>query len=938
MRWLATLPLLVVVPAGYGQVGEQFRSRIQPILVGQCLTCHNPEARTSGLDLSTREGMLRGGAHGVDLVPGNPAGSRLMEWVAAGKMPPGGALKPEQVQALRDWIDQGAVWGAEASIAAPRKRGGPDWWSLQTPRKPAVPKIDGAPTAIDAFLLAKLRSNGLDYSPAADRLTLLRRLSFDLTGLPLAPERANETYADAVERLLQSPQHGERWGRHWLDVVRFGETDGGEHNNERFTAWRYRDYVIGALNQDKPYDQFVREQIAGDVLAPEDINSVAATGFLACGPWDSVTKEINKDELMRKTIRQDELDDMVTTTFATFQGLTVNCARCHDHKFDPIPTRDYYRLTAVFQGVGFGDRQVASADQRAQREALLAPLRREMSATRKELAAIEDAVKTRLLLAKLEKADAGRTPGSRRMQMNAVLNHNVFAPVAARFVRMVITSQFGKAAPRLDRLELLPIGHVVTDWKAAKEASDNEPVYLGMDLGQERKIDGLRWSSDAVTGVKDGAIRVYRLEVSSDRAEWRPVASSLDHDVPAEYALPEVDEAELVAALPPSSIEPRRQLQARLRRLQADIDAVPPLPSAHAVKPEPLTASHLLLRGSLATPGEEVMPGALSTVKQVGELSIANPTDEGARRLALAQWVTSPSNPLTARVIVNRVWYFHFGNGIVNTPSDFGFNGDRPSHPELLDWLATEFMEQGWSLKWLHRQIVATRAYQQSAAFSEKAHGLDADNRLLWRMPVKRMDAETLRDSILFVTGNLNPERGGPSYLLQKKETKGSYMHKRLANDGPEVWRRAVYRFVVRGGERIFLDSFDCPDPAVATPQRSVSNTPVQALTLLNNEFVWKQAGYLAARVEKEAGADRPSQIDKLYSLLFQRPPSREESAIGLRFLSKQSLLMNTRKTELPSAAGTRVSLASSSERTAPFALSLFCRALLNANEFVYVP
>ncbi|MBK5294782.1 MAG: DUF1549 domain-containing protein, partial [Acidobacteriia bacterium] len=807
MRWQMILLMFAQVPAAYGQAPGPFRSQIQPILVERCLTCHNPEVRTSGLDLSTREGLMRGGAHGVDLVAGNSAGSRLYEWVAAGKMPPGGGLKPEQVKAIGDWIDQGAAWGPEASIAVTRKRAGTDWWALQTPRKPAVPHVDGAPTAIDAFLLAKLRAKGLDYSPPADRLTLLRRLSFDLTGLPLAADKANEKYGDALERMLQSPQYGERWGRHWLDVVRFGETDGGEHNNERFTAWRYRDYVIAALNQDKPYDQFVREQIAGDVLAPDDINSVAATGFLACGPWDSVTKMINKDELMRRTIRQDELDDMVTTTFATFQGLTVNCARCHDHKFDPIPTRDYYRLTAVFQGAGFGDRQIASPDQRDQREALLAPLRRQMSAARKELSTIEDAVKTRLLLAKLEQVDAGRAPGARRMQLNAVFNHNVFPPVTARYARMVVTSQFGKAVPRVDRLELLPAGHVVTGWKAAKEASDNEPVYLEMDLGQERGINGVKWSSDAATGVKDGAIRVYRLEVSTDRAQWRQAASSLDHDVPAEYALPEVSEAELVAALPASSIEPRRQLQARLRQVQADIDAVPALASVHAVKPEPLTASHLLLRGSLSSPGEEVTPGALSTVKQLGELAIGNPSEEGARRLALAHWLTDPGNPLTARVIVNRVWYFHFGNGIVNTPSDFGFNGDRPSHPELLDWLANEFVEHGWSLKWLHRQIVATRAYQQSSASSEKAHAVDADNRLLWRMPVKRMDAETMRDSILFVAGNLNPERSGPSYLLQKKETKGSYMHKRLDNDGPEVWRRAVYRFVVRGGERIFLDS-----------------------------------------------------------------------------------------------------------------------------------
>jgi len=370
--------------------------------------------------------------------------------------------------------------------------------------------------------------------------------------------------------------------------------------------------------------------------------------------------------------------------------------------------------------------------------------------------------------------------------------------------------------------------------------------------------------------------------------------------------MPEVSEPELAAALRGEQRDRRASLIASRAAIQKELDAIPPLETVHAAKPEPeMTPAHVLDRGSLAKPGEEVFPGALSAVRQLTP-DLGRGSD-AERRLALAGWLTDPRNPLTARVIVNRVWQYHFGAGIVNTPSDFGFNGDRPSHPELLDFLAVEFMEHGWSIKWLQRFIVSSRAYRQSSAMNAKAQAVDAANRLLWRMPLKRMDAETLRDSILAVAGTLHPAHGGPSYLLQKKETKGSYLHKALDNDGPAVWRRAVYRFVVRGGERLFLDSFDCPDPAVFTPQRSVSNTPVQALTLLNNPFLLRQAGMLAERVERESAPSVEARVRRAYQLLYQRDPNEREIALARAFLAENSF-------------------------------KLYARALLNSNEFVYVP
>ena len=894
-RLAALLGLLVPIAA------QPAADRARTVILERCVKCHSGSAAMSGFDLTTPASLLKGGKNGVAVAPGNAAASRLYQWVAEGKMPMDGKLAAADVAAIRDWINGGAAWSGVAQPARADK----NWWAFQPVLKAAPPRVDGATHPIDAFMLARLREKGLDLAPRADHRTLRRRLSFDLTGLPPSPDQTQESYEQAIERLLASPHYGERWGRHWLDVVRFGETDGGEHNNERLQAWPHRDYVIESFNQDKPYDRFIREQIAGDVLAPGNPKMAAATGFLVSGPWDSVSAVLNKDSTMKMIARMDELDDMVTTTSATFLGLTVNCARCHDHKFDPIPTRDYYRMTAVFAGVGFGERDVAAPEDRARRREALAPLEKEIAEARRKLAAIEDPVRAALLFERYQTFDRARPSESRRIPVNPVWNRNSFPPVTARHFRMVVSGQTGRENVAIDRLDLLPAGHVVESWQAPESASPDRPAILNITLPEPRAVSEIRWSRDRLRGAPDGAVTVYRFETSADGTQWTTVCSSLDHVGRAELDLPELAEAELEAALPAGARAERRELVAQVRAAQAAIDRLPPAAKVHAAVPRELAKSFLLDRGSVLKPSEEVSPGALSVVG--GELPLADGAAEGARRLALANWIASPANPLTARVIVNRVWYYHFGNGIVNTPSDFGFNGDRPSHPELLDWLAASFIENGWSLKWLHRQILSSRTYQQSSAFNTKAHAADAGNRLLWRMPLKRMDAETLRDSILFAAGNLDAKSGGPSFALQKKGERGSYIYAALDNDGPAVWRRAVYRFVVRGGGRIMMDSFDCPDPSVATPQRSLSNTPVQALTLMNNAFVLRQAGLLAARLEKEAGPDRAAQIRRAYQLLFLREPSEREIARAIGFVGQQPL-------------------------------AVLCRALLNSNEFVYVP
>ncbi len=844
---------------------------VERLFADRCLPCHGGASTLSDFNVSTRVSLLKGGKQGPALVPGKADASRLYQFVASGKMPPGKKLAAEEVALLADWIQKGAPFSGA------RKE---QWWALKTPVKPALPSTE-FDNPIDAFVAAKLREKGLGFNPRADQRTLARRLSFDLAGLPPTPEQINEPYNEAVERLLASPRYGERWGRHWLDIVRFGETDGGEHNIERKNSWPYRDYVIEAFNQDKPFDQFAREQIAGDLLAPDDPRMAAASGFLVSGPWDSVSAKSNKDITMVKIQRTDELDDMVTTTVASFLGLTVNCARCHDHKFDPIPTRDYYRLSAAFNTAGFGDRDVANAAQREERKRLLAPLNKEMEPVRKELAAMEDPVRTKLMYAKLEALDRATAKDKLRLPMNPVYNRNSFAKVEPAECQMVIREHGSGPKPRLDKFELLPSGETFGPWEGTARATPGAPQTFTFTA--RAGFDTVRWSTDRVTGAATGTPMVYTLTCGG-----REIANSLDHIGRNEGGLAEVTEAELNALLPA-----RAALAAKRDEIQSRIDKLPVLPVVHAVTKHEPSKAYLLERGSVLKPTEELTPGALSAVTQL-------PADMDGRA-ALAEWVASPKNPLTARVIVNRVWYYHFGTGIVNTPSDFGFNGDRPSHPELLDYLATEFMAHEWSIKWLHRQILSSRTYQQSAAMNEKAHAIDAGNRLYWHMPIKRMDAETMRDTLLAVTGKLDLTMGGAPFKLQQKE-KNNYIYRALDNDGPAVWRRSVYRFVVRGGERTFLDSFDCPDPSVASPQRSVSNTPVQALTLFNNGFVIRQAELLAERVKAGGNA-----AEQAYLLLFGRKPTAREQQLATKFLASQPL-------------------------------SAYMRVLLNSNEFAYVP
>jgi cytochrome c553 len=702
----AGLAMLVSLAAAAGHASEIPTTLDAPaILQARCLRCHGGASTKGGLSLATLETMKAGGESGPAVEPGKPEESLLIEKVSGEKpeMPRGEKpLSPEEVASLRRWIAQGASWPDGLVLKEPKADAGP-WWAIQPLARPDLPRVvhtDRVRTPIDAFILAALESNGLEFRPGADRRTLIRRLTYDLHGLPPTPDEmdaferdpAPDAYERLVDRLLASPRYGERWGRHWLDVVHYGDTHGYDKDKRRPHAWRYRDYVIRALNADKPYSRFVQEQIAGDTLFPDDPDAIMATGFVAAGPWDFVGHvELREGTVDKLKTRLIDRDDMLSSTMSTFVSLTVHCARCHDHKFDPITQKDYYRLQAVFAGVDRGDRPTL---------------------------------------------DGG--------QVFALVSHE-----------------------------------------------------------------------------------------------------------PREIAV--------------------------------------------------------LNRGDVEQPGESVGPGALACVPGLAA-EFPDSAAEGPRRAALAKWITDSNNPLTWRSIVNRVWHYHFGRGIVDTPNDFGRNGSTPTHPELLDWLAVEFRDQGQSLKALHRLIVTSAAYRQSSAFNEDAAKIDADNRLYWRQNRRRLEAEAIRDATLFVAGRLDQRMGGPGFDLFRFQDDHSpvYDHDDPAwIDPPDGRRRTVYRFIVRSVPNPFVECLDGADPNAMVPVRNTTITALQALALLNDPFMIAQAEAFASRLAA-ISAEPIEQLDAAYRAALGRLPNANEREALTRY-------------------------------TARFGLAKTCRLIFNLNEFIFV-
>jgi hypothetical protein len=796
-------------------------------------------------------------------------------------------------------------------------------WAFQPVVRPSIPaaKISaGAANPVDAFIQARLSESGLTPSSEADRGTLIRRLYLVMLGVPPTPEEVSAFLADLqprawerwLDRVLEDPRYGERWGRHWLDVIRFAESNGFETNRERLSAWRFRDYVIDAFNTDKPYDRFIREQIAGDALGVD-----VATGFLVGGPVDIVK---SPDITLTAQQRADEIDDMLGTTGTSFLGLTLGCARCHTHKFDPITHTEYYSMAAIFSGVQHGERPLPSSPEQAA-----------------SLAQIEDRIRDleKRLDVFIPKA-VPSSPTARKVlrpAVNSVRNEDRFAETEARFLRFTILASSG-GEPCIDELEAgsgnvnLALASAGTKATASgslagyeihklEHLNDGRPGnarswisseagkgWVQLEFPKAVRIDRVVWGRDREGNFKDRLTTQYRIELSTEPGFWKTVASSEDRTpFPGESTKPAGPEYRFDGIADSEAAQGRRWLAEleSARKQKGELAKSPTVYSGTFSQPGP---THRLHRGDPLLKRETVSPGTLALFQP---LVLSTNAPERDRRLALADWIARSDNPLTARVIVNRVWQHQFGVGLVNTPNDFGKNGSKPSHPELLDWLASDLIEHGWSLKHLQRRILSSATWRQSGLPRPQALAVDAGSRLLWRFPPRRIEAEGIRDSILAVSGNLDRARGGPSFYLHEVDRENVYHYHPKEAFGSADTRRMVYAFKVRMEQDGIFGAFDCPDGSLVMPRRSVSTTPLQALNLFNSRFILDQSQTFADRLRREAGDQPESQVRAAWQLAFNRSPQPTEANEAMAFVRTEGL-------------------------------QAFCRGVLNANEFLFIP
>ncbi len=922
-------------------LAEDLERQATAMLAKQCVNCHNSSSRMGGLVLETRESALRGGFSGPALTPGDAGRSLLAARVAKGEMPPGNPLPADARRLLARWVESGASWTGRLLPAA-RKRAGKDWWSLQPLRRvdpeiPADAPASWTVSPIDRYLLAAMRERGLSPSPPAAKRTLARRVTYDLTGLPPTPEEldaflrddAPDAYERLVDRLLASPAYGERWARHWMDVIRFGESHGYEQNHLRPNAWPFRDYLIRSFNAGKPFDRMILEHLAGDVIAGGDPDVEVGVGFLVAGVHDTVG---NQAEAPRRQQRADDLDDMIAAAGSAFLGLTVHCARCHDHKFDPIEQRDYYRMAAIFNGVVHGERELAAAAEKERHAAAREPWERALREVRERLAAIREAARPEVAAQREAILAAYRPPVSDRF------TEERFAAVRAKWIRLRITGTPNNSPAAIDEMEvwegsrnvaLASAGARVSASSERRADDDPEayaarhlidgrfdrrwfaasggPVEITIELAAPALVDRVSWSRDREGGFQGKfagpPVTGYVVEASADGRAWRPVASA-EGRLP--YSPAEREALVLRAVLPEAQRREWETLEARRAELEDRLAKFPKLPVAYIGRAEqPREPVYLLKGGNVMDRAGVVTPASLSAFS-FARFSLEEEQPEGERRVALARWLTDARNPLTPRVLANRIWHYHFGRGIVGTPSDFGFQGEAPSHPALLDYLALRLLAHGWRLKPLHREILLSQAYRQSSAFDEGKARVDAEARLLWRYPPQRLSAEAIRDAILAVSGALDRRMGGPGFHLFRYTVDNVATYYPLERFGPETFRRAVYQTAARSVRSELLGQYDCPDSSLPEPKRSVTTSPLQALALFNNSFVIEQAELLAGRLRKEAGADPARQVDWAFVLAFGRPAEPGERAAAAALVERHGL-------------------------------AAFCRALFNANEFIYV-
>ena len=966
-----------------------FEAKIRPALIEHCDKCHSQrlERPKGGLRVDTRDGLLTGGESGPALVPGKPDESLIVRAIEhqqdVSAMPPKQTLPPRVIADIREWVARGApdprVAGKRPSTAFLGDRR--DWWSLRPLNRPRIPNDQSgwSRTPIDSFIVAELRKNQLTPAPEADRRTLIRRLSLDLTGLPptfeetssFLADRRPDAYEQRVDRLLGSPHYGERWARHWMDAVHFAETHGHDQDRVREHAWPYRDYLVRSFNADTPYAKFVQEQVAADAFFPEEPGKVVALGFLSAGPWDeSSLRDIREDSIDRQIGRYLDRDDVVTTVMSTFVSSTVHCARCHDHKFDPISQDDYYALQAVFAGVDRADREFDTDPEifrrrnewtarlnalRTHEPAAMASLdeeemQRQSAVWETELSskpAVWETLEPLRLTSSggatltLENDGSILSTGTRPAKETVT----ILAPCrlnGVTAIRLEVLSddrlpskgpgrndngnfhltEFRVSASPRDQPEsnrLIPIRIASADfeqqgWGIAAALDGNPKTAWGIFPEVGKSHQAIFQLESPITG---GDKNLFTIVLEQSYPESHPIGrfrlsvtqSAGDIRVPTQP-----DNVARILSVPTQTRtrEQRRELALHVHStsLELQLRKLPPRQHVYAAasefapdgshrpfgKPRPV---HLLRRGDIHQPGKVAESGTLGCVAGLpSRFDLINPADEAARRAALALWITDRAQPLTWRSIVNRIWHHHFGRGIVDSPNDFGRMGSLPSHPDLLDWMAVEFRDGGGSLKQLHRLIVTSAVYRQSTRDDTQASAIDSDNRLLWRQNRRKLDAESVRDAILLVSGRLDRLMAGPS-VRQFSLRPGVHVtpvvdYSAFDWDASGANRRSVYRFLFRTLPDPFMDALDAADASQLTAARTEAITPLQALALWNDPFVLRQCDHLASRIESQ-GADVANAVRYAFRLTLNREPADVELREMSNYVTRHGLANSVR-------------------------------------------
>jgi len=808
--------VLAAIPA-CAQRAPLFKSEILPVLQKNCVQCHGDQKKMAGLDLSTFAGLMAGGSSGPVIAPGKPERSLLWQMIDAGKMPMAGKLADADKQLIRTYIEQGrfpsmeaAQQEREAARITPEAR---NWWSFRKAVAPPVPSVqrsEQVKTPIDAFVLAKLEAREWQFQPEADRITLIRRAYLDLTGLPPSPAEVKafveDKFADAyeklIDRLLASPHYGEQWGRHWLDVAGYSDSVGDAYDTERVAAWKYRDYVINAFNKNKPYNRFLMEQFAGDQMvnydpatrpAPEQIEPLIATGFLR------TTADITDNQTIYQVDKYfDALEKSTETSLKAVMGLTVQCARCHDHKFDPLLQRDYYKLTAVFQAAFDPENWLAA------------------------------------------NLHYGEWPSRVVLDMQ---------PDQRDTWIKVVTSNTSKERRRQELLLAATYDRYRKELKAGKQLTAEEREAIRKEIAADPDLD-------------------------------------VDPNAPKDG----ITEAELEKRFPELA-EKKAEIQA-MRYKGGDSKVQPNYILATWDVSKTPSPTYILQRGNYLAPGAAVEPGIPAVLDDPQQpFKFPDPKQHPewhhtGRRLALAEWLTQPGNPLTARVFVNRVWQFHFGEGIVRSVDDFGSQGMPPTHPELLDWLAVQFVEHGWDIKWLTKEIMMSAVYRQSSAEDPVKMAADPSDKLLWRKAPVRLEAEVIRDSMLKVSGLLNPEMFGPQLPLKQADDGQWLEDEKKSNPN----RRSMYLSYARTRPEGFLHAFDCPDmTSDSQSQRFRSALPAQSLALLNNALVRRTSLAFTEQVLERSKGNVDDALALAFDAAYSRKPYPEEVELARKVVSSSA-------------------------------------------------